>query len=297
MSASAGPSRRIGFVGLGNVGLPASVNLLRAGHEVIGYTRSPCPAFVEAGGHQAVALGELEGCTVILQTLPNSEALIATIDGLLPLIGAGTTIADLSSYPLAIKREQASRVAATGAIMLDGEISGLPFQVAARAAVLFLAGDRAAIEAASDVFDAIAEKRFYLGAFGAATQLKLIANFMVCAHNLVGAEALTLARAAGLDLDQVIEVLKPSAAGSTTFANKAPAMVARAFDNGRGPFSHMFGHLDRAAALGADLGMSGATPLLERTREIYGIARDQGRHNQDIAAIIEIVEQLGGAKP
>lgn len=289
--------RPIGFVGLGNVGLPASVNLLRAGHEVIGYSRSACDAFVGAGGRQAATLAELAGCAVIVQALPTPEALVATIDGLLPHIAPGTIVADLSSYPLAIKQAQAARVGAAGAVMLDGEISGLPFQIAARAAVLFLAGDRAAVDAASDVFDAIAEKRFYLGAFGAATRLKLIANFMVCAHNLIGAEALTLARAAGLDLDQVIEVIKPSAAGSTTFANKAPLMVARSFENGRGPFSHMFGYLDRAVALGADLGIGGATPLLDRTREVYAIARDQERHRQDIAAIIEVVEQLGKARP
>lgn len=297
MSEDRADPRCVGVVGLGNVGLPASINLLRAGYRVIGYSRSTCPAFVEAGGRQVDTLAELGGCAVIVQALPTSEALVSTIDGLLPVIGAGVIVADISSYPLDIKRAQAARVASRGAVMLDGEISGLPFQVAARSAVLFLAGNRAAIEQASGIFDAIAEKRFFLGAFGAATRMKLIANFMVCAHNLVGAEALTLARAAGLDLDQTIQVLAPSAAGSTTFTNKAPAMVARTFDSGKGPFSHMFGYLDRAAALGSDLGIGGATPLLDRTREIYGIARDQGRHQQDIAAIIEIVEQLGGAEP
>ena len=201
-------------------------------------------------------------------------------------------VADISSYPLAIKRTQAERVAATGAVMLDCEISGLPFQVADRTAVLFAAGDHDAVERCTPAFGTFSARCFFLGGFGAATKLKLIANYMVCAHNLVGAEALNLARRAGLDPEQVVEVLKPSAAGSTTFANKAALMLSREFDAGRGPFSHMFGYLDRAAQLAHDSGVAGGAPLLNRTREVYSIARDQGRGSQDIAAIIEVIEQL-----
>lgn len=284
--------RTVGFVGLGNVGGPAAVNLLKGGLQVVGFDLKPNADFQNAGGRMTEALAEIAACDVIIQSLPNTKALAATIDGLIDHLRPGQVVIELSSYPLQAKIDQAARVAAVGAVMLDCELSGLSFQIANRSAVIFKAGDAAVVEACASVFDAIADKHFYLGAFGAATKMKLIANVMVCVHDLMAAEALNLGRCAGLDPAQMIEVLKPSAAGSTTFTNKAPLMLSREFENGRGPFSHMFGYLDRATELAEQVGASAATPLLNRVRETFAIARDQDRHGQDIAAIIEVLEGL-----
>lgn len=285
-------NQSVGFVGLGNVGLPAAINLIKAGFAVVGHDLRPSAELVAAGGSMATGPADLAACDVVLQSLPTATALEQSIDALLPHLRLGQIIADLSSYPLEAKQAQAKRVQSAGAIMLDCEISGLPFQVVDRTAVLFCAGDEAAVESCTAVFDAFTARHFYLGEFGAATKMKLIANFLVCAHNLLGAEALNLGRAAGLDPAQMVEVLKPSAAGSATFANKAPLMLSRAFDQGRGPFRHMFGYLDRAAQLARASGVSGGTPVLERVREVYARAAHEDRHDQDIAAIIEVVEAM-----
>lgn len=282
----------IGFVGLGNIGLPAALNLLGQSFAVTGYDLKPNDVFVAAGGTLATSLKGVAACDIIFQSLPSASALTATIDGLLPHLRPGQIVADISSYALEAKVAQAERVASTGAIMLDCEISGLPFQVAERTAVLFAAGDRSAVDACGPAFDAFTARHFYLGGFGAATKMKLIANFMVCAHNLIGAEALNLGRAAGLDPVQMVDVLKSSAAGSATFANKAPLMLSRAFDAGRGPFRHMFGYLARTAKLARDSGVADATPVLKRVSEIYALAEAEHRHDQDIAAVIEIIEAM-----
>lgn len=291
-AAQAAGIRTVGFVGLGNVGGPAALNLLKGGLQVVGFDLKPNTDFTASGGRMTEHLSKIAGCDVIVQSLPGATALAATIDGLLDHLRPGQVIIELSSYALQAKEEQAARVASVGAVMLDCELSGLSFQIANRSAVIFKAGDAAAVEACTPVFDAIADNHFYLGAFGAATKMKLIANVMVCVHDLMAAEALNLGRAVGLDPVQMIEVLKPSAAGSTTFANKAPLMLSREFENGRGPFSHMFGYLDRATELAEQVGASAATPLLHRVRETFGIARQQQRHGQDIAAIIEVLEGL-----
>ncbi len=283
---------RVGFVGLGNIGLPATINLLKAGFSVLGFDIRPSAALVAAGGAMAASVAEIAQCDVIVQSLPTPAALVASVDGLLPSLRPGTIIADISSYPLEAKVKQAERIAAAGATMLDCEVSGLPHQISDRTAVLFAAGDRDAATACAKVFEAFTARYFYLGDFGAATKMKLIANFMVCAHNLVGAEALNLGRAAGLDPAQMIEVLTPSAAGSATFANKARLMLSRRFDAGGGPFRHMFGYLDRAVQLARASGVSAATPVLDRVREVYSRAEREGRHDEDIAAMIEVIEAM-----
>jgi L-threonate 2-dehydrogenase len=284
----------VGFVGLGKIGLPAALNMISAGHVVHGYMRRPKQAFIEAHGI-AATLDEVARCSIVMLCLPDSSSLEVTVDRLVLSAFPGQVIADLGSSPIAFKARQADKLARAGAIMLDCEVSGLPLQVADRSAAVFVGGDAAAAHRCTPLFACFSARQFYLGPFGMASTMKLVANFMVAAHNLVAAEALNLGRAAGLDMATMVDVLKSSAAHSATFANKAPLMVSRNFAGGRGPFSHMFGHLDRAAALATASGVAEATPVLSRTREIYALASAENRHDQDIAAIIEIVERMGGA--
>ena len=281
--------RQIGFIGLGNIGLPAATNLLRSGCKVVGFDIRPNRSFVEAGGVFVDSIEQLATMDVLVQSLPSVTALVQTVDALLPLARPGQILIDLSSYPLAMKLEQARRLRARHVEMLDCEVSGLPAQVETRQAVLFKAGDQRTVESIDDVFDGIADRHFYLGAFGAATNMKLIANSMVCVHNLMAAEALNLGARVGIEPAQMIEVLTHSAAGSATFANKAPLMARRDFAAGRGPFRHMFGYLERAQALAS--AAHAKTTLLDAVRQVYAVAEEQGRHDQDIAAIIEILDQ------
>lgn len=284
----------IGFVGLGNMGQPLSRNLLAAGFQVWGFDLNRSTAFEAAGGRQVASVAALAGLPLIVLSLPTSKALAATIDALLPKAGPGQTIVDLSSYALADKQAQAARLAERGAVMLDCEVSGLPMQAEQRKAVIFQSGDEAAAQRAKPVFDAMAEQHFFVGPFGSATRLKLIANTMVCVHTLMAAEALNLAARAGLDPALVAKVLGPSAAGSTTFLNKAPLMLSRHFDQGKGPFRHMFGYLARADEMARNAGA--ATPLLHAARTLYAQAEVQQRHDQDIAAVIELIEQTSATQ-
>ena len=281
----------LGFVGLGNVGLPAALNLLKSGYDVRGFDIRASDAFESAGGRHVESVAELSGLPVIFQSLPNVQALRETTDQWLKSPMPGRVVVELSSYPLDAKSGEAERLAACGTTMLDCEISGLPHQVTDRSAVIFKSGPKAAIDQIEPLFDAISGTHFYLGSFGAATKMKLIANTMVCVHNLMAAEALAFGARIGLDRATMIEVLGPSAAGSRTFSNKAPLMLEGSFAEGRGPFRHMFGYLARADAVARASGA--ATPLLDATREIFALAEGEGRHDEDIAAIIDVIEALG----
>ena len=286
---------RIGFVGLGNVGGPMAVNLLERGFSVLGYDVKDNPAFVAAGGDIAPSLGDLAvAVQVILHSLPNLEAISASVESQIAHGGQDRVLIEMSSYGLADKLAMSDRLSCAGIAMLDCEVSGLPPQVVARSAVIFKSGDREMVERYTPVFDGIADKHFYLGENGAATRMKLIANTMVCVHNLMAAEALSLGSRVGLSPEQMIEVLGPSAAGSSTFKFKSPLMVERRFEQGSGPFRHMFGYLSRTQAMAGAAGA--ATPLLDTARMIYQVAEDEGRHDQDIAGIIEVVERLAQEK-
>ena len=281
--------KTIGFIGLGNIGTPMSQNLLRAGFDVIGFDLVENSAFVEAGGRFAQSVQDVaRQAQVVIQSLPTVAALESTVSGLLEAAQEGLIVIDISSYPVDSKKQAAERLAEQGGTMLDCEISGLPFMVANRTAVIFQAGDKATVNRLQDIFEAMADRCFYLGEFGSATKMKLLANMMVAIHNSVAGEVLNLAARIGVDPETVIKVLGPSAGGSVTFSNKAPIMISRDFEGGAGPFRHMVHYLDRASEMAKQAGA--ATPLLDKTRECYQLADKQNRGDQDIAAVIEILE-------
>lgn len=286
----------VGFVGLGNIGSSMAGNLLSAGFDVVGYDPKPPPSFAAAGGRLAEDARALaRQADRVVHSLASPTALSATVDALLEVARPGQTVIELSSYPLAVKSAEAARLAAHGIELLDCEVSGLPAAVRMRKAVIFKSGRSAAFDALDPIFDAMAERHFYVGPFGAATNLKLIANFMVCAHNMVAAEALTLAGRCGIDLKLMIEVFGPSAAGSSTFSAKAPLMATRQFDEGAGPFRNMFHYLERVRRLAGEV--AAPMPLLEAMHPFYEQARSQGMGDRDIAALIEIVEAAAPIAP
>ncbi len=253
------------------------------------------PEFVSAGGLQVKTVEEIcKQTDLIVQSLPNVQALEITVDTLIEFGHSGQIIIELSSYPLKNKKLQASRLAEHGITMLDCEISGLPFMVEDRSATIFQSGDQATIESIQVVFEAMTNKRVNLGEFGAATKMKLLANMMVAIHNSVAGEVLNLAQKADIDLDEAIKALSKSAAGSVTFSNKAPIMITREFESGAGPFRHMFNYLHRVSELAKDVGAS--TPLLDTIHQYYEKAEAEGRADQDIAAIIEILEEESSVK-
>jgi len=281
--------KTIGSIGLGNIGEPMALNLIQSGYSVIGFDVVEKPAFVAAGGVQAKTFSEVsEKTDVIVQSLPTVQALEKTVDDLIEFGRRGQVIIEISSYPLKDKKLQASRLAEQGITMLDCEISGLPFMVADRTATIFQSGDQVTLESAQEVFEAMTNKRVNLGEFGAATKMKLLANMMVAIHNSVAGEVLNLARKVDIDPDEAVKALSKSAAGSVTFSNKAPVMISGGFESGAGPFRHMFSYLRRVSALAKDVGAS--TPLLDTVRRYYEAAEAEGRADQDIAAIIEMLE-------
>jgi putative dehydrogenase len=286
--------KKVGVVGLGNIGSKAAVNLLEAGFDVVGFDLVRNEPFIEKGGEWAESVQDLaQSVDVLVHSLPTAAVLINTVDQILEVAREGQVVIEISSYPLQEKQAQAQRLAEKGVTMLDCEISGLPVMVANRTAVIFQSGDRDVVDSVADIFSGLTEKYFYLGEFGTATKMKLLANAMVCVHNMVGAEILNLASRAGMDTNLVFNTLKNSAAGSATFANKAPIMLSRDFEVGAGPFGHMFHYLARVGELAEECGAN--TPLISEAKKYYQKAEAEQRHNQDIAALIEILEKTSDA--
>ena len=118
---------RIGFIGLGAMGLPMAGHLVGAGHDVTVASRSrgPIDAAVSQGAVDGGSpLGVAEASDVIILCVPNSPEVVEVIDGMLPALGTGKTVIDTSTIDPEVERAQHARVAETGARYLDAPLSG-----------------------------------------------------------------------------------------------------------------------------------------------------------------------------
>lgn len=287
-----GSGTRVGFVGLGKIGLPICRNLLASGAAVVGYRRGAMDAFVAAGGIPARSPADLAAQVGIVFTCVDSDAAMETVvagpGGLLETVRPGQVVVCLSSHPVAVKQGFADALAARGAVMLDGEVSGTPGMVEARKAAVYLAGDRQAAEQSTPVILGFTDICLYLGAFGGASRVKLVNNFLVAHHIAGAAQAVAIAQAWGLDPDLMIPAVAQGSGASTQFAIRAPWMAARRFmpQQGAADVLHHYLELVRDAAAGLDV----STELVDSLIAFYGRAAPVVGQ-RDVAAVFELFER------
>jgi 2-hydroxy-3-oxopropionate reductase len=212
----------IGFIGLGLMGRPMARNLLKAGHPLVVYSRSqgPVDELVAAGATAASSPADLaRRATRIITMVPDSpdvEQVLEGPQGVFSALQAGTIIIDMSSIAPGPARRLAARASSLGAAMLDAPVSGGDIGAAAGTLSIMVGGDAGAFAAVKPILDVMGnpEKVVRIGESGAG-QLCKLCNQMVIGGTLVAvAEALALARKAGVDPGKVREALMGGFAAS-----------------------------------------------------------------------------------
>jgi 3-hydroxyisobutyrate dehydrogenase len=255
----------VGFVGVGKIGQPISENLIKSGFRVLGYRRGSLADFEKAGGVAARSPAEIgKAVDIVLSCLPSSEALEEVVhgpNGLLQSARPGQIIIELGSHPVPDKQRHVAPLAAKGVAFLDGEVSGTPGMVAARKAVIYLAGDKEAAAKAERVVKGFADSCLYFGVFGAASRVKL-----------------------------VIKAIATGSGGSTQFGIRAPWMAERRFLPAQGTVPQLQHYFDMIGDFAADVGV--ATPMLDRAVELYDKFVAMGLAEKDVAAMVDVIGAL-----
>ena len=285
---------RVGVIGLGVMGLPIARNLLAAGHQVIGYRRSGSPELAAAGGQVAGSAAEVaDRADVLLSIVPDADAVaevVAGPRGTLAALRPGTVHVEMSTIDVDRKRALRDLVRERGGDLLDGPISGSPPMIAPRLATTFVSGEQASVSAVAPVLDAISGPWVFTGAFGTGTQLKYIANLLLAVHTVAAAEAITLARRSGLDLELVQSALDRSIAASAIWKQRGPVMRERAWRPAPGPIATLHPILEQIAAHAA--GTGAATPVFSAAKALFDQAVEQGRADLDIASVHDQIAAL-----
>lgn len=222
----------VGFIGLGTMGREMVRNLLKAGHEVTVFDiLEEAVAALAAEGAKpakspAEAAADADIAITMLPDTPQVEDVIYGESGLLAAPPRGRLIVDMSTIsPVAVRRMQADLKAA-GTDFIDAPVSGGPIGAKNATLTIMAGGEAAAFAKAEPFFRGMGTTITHVGAPGAGQAVKLC-NQLICGINLQGVcEAIALARASGVDLDQMRSVLMGGSAASWMLDKLGPAMIA-----------------------------------------------------------------------
>ena len=232
-------SQAIGFIGLGQMGVPMAVNLLKAGHTVLAYDKQAGagaalgtnPAFSAAANAQDIAASTE---TIILM-LPDSKIVdqLLWADGFAARMQRGALLIDMGSSDPMHSRVNAEKLAALGIRFVDAPVSGGVKRAVTGKLAIMMGGDAVAVEAARPLLTALGDTLVHVGGAGAGHAVKALNNYVSAAGLIAVCEALTAAEKFGIDPKAVNQVINASSGKNNTTENKVePYMLTRAFNSG-----------------------------------------------------------------
>jgi 3-hydroxyisobutyrate dehydrogenase-like beta-hydroxyacid dehydrogenase len=204
---------KIGFIGLGNMGSAMAANLLKAGHEVTAYNRSPdkVDALAAQGARPARTVADACGGDVVISMLANDEALEAVTfgdDGILASLSPDAVHVSSSTISVALADRLTSAHADAGQGFVAAPVFGRPEAAAAAKLFVVAAGAPGTVDGLSAVFDAIGQRTFVIAEDPkAASLVKLSGNFLIASVIESVGEAMALVGKAGVDKQQYLELL------------------------------------------------------------------------------------------
>lgn len=287
---------KVGFIGLGTMGLPMVKNLLKAGFSVhvVSRSRSPIEKAVSFGAVEAANPRELaEQVDILLTCLPlpaTIEEVYLGTNGIVEADLTGKLIIDHSTVSPHLNKRCEEAIKAKGGSFMDAPVSGGPMGAEAGTLAIMCGGNRADYDRALPVLEAMGENLFYIGETGSGSIVKLMNNYLIGVHAVAQAETFLIATKAGVDTELLYEVLSVSTGDSKSLHRNIPLVHQRDFAP---RFSNELLHKDMriATELAQSLGLD--MPLTKLAEEMYHIAKDKFP-KEDTAAIFKVYEEKTG---
>jgi 2-hydroxy-3-oxopropionate reductase len=287
---------QVGFIGLGIMGRPMALNLMRGGHTLHLHSRSGVPReLTEAGGHACRSGREVAEAAELVFTMvpgtPDVEHVLFAPGGVAEGLSAGKVVVDMSSISPIDTRRFAERVNALGCEYVDAPVSG--GDVGARAATLsiMVGASEAGFARVRPLLELLGKNVTLVGGNGAGQTAK-VANQIIVALNIEAvAEALLFASKAGVDPARVRQALLGGFASSRVLEVHGERMVKRNFAPGARMELHQ---KDLELALSGARAMGLALPGTASAQQLFNAARANGAGGEDHSALLKALELLAG---
>ena len=291
-------SEQIGFIGLGNMGVPMAGRLIDGGYSLVvnDIRHDAARPLLARGATWAASPAEVAAAAqTVITILPTSrevrEVLLGT-KGLLDALRPGSLVLEMTSADPSVTRELEREVATRGSALIDAPVSGGVRGAVEGTLAIMVGGNPALLERARPVLARMGKNIFHAGPVGAGHAIKLVNN--MCSGGILALtiEAVAVAARAGVDPTRAVEILQASSGRSNASDNKFPRFILNgAFDAGFA-IRLMMKDLDGYGRLAQEAGVP--SPVARAAAEVYRVAMARGMAEQDHTAIARIIEEWAG---
>ena len=291
---------KLGFVGLGRMGTAMAANLVRAGHDVTVFNRTPgrSSSLIALGAHEAATLAGACGGEVVITMLADDAAasdVALGSGGIAESLSKGAIHLSMSTISVALSKRLAQAHAESGQRYVAAPVMGRPNMAAAAKLFIVAAGDPAAIDACKPVFDALGQKTSTIGAEPSAANLvKLTANFLQAAVIESLGEAIALVGKAGIDRRAYVDLLTSTIFTAPAYKIFGPLIAAGTFETAA--FAAPLGYKDIRLALAEAETLRVPMPLASLLHDRFLRLFAQGGDNLDWSAIGGLATQDAGGQ-
>jgi len=289
---------KLGFVGLGQMGRPIALNLLKSGAQLVVSDRSDesFGAFRERGAAATTNVSELADADIIFLCLPNGKIVHEFLlgeDGLISRLKPGQTVVDLSTITHTTTTAVAGALSADGIAFLDAPISGMEARAVDGTLTVMCGGERKVFDRVKPFLECIGNKILFMGPAGSGQLTKLINQLLFDINAAALAEILPMAVKLGLDPDLVGEVVNSGTGRSYASEFFVPRILQRHFSDGY-PMAHAYKDLVSGAELGANHCVP--MPVLAAATATYQTALLKGHGQRDKGAMVQVFEDILGVQ-
>jgi 3-hydroxyisobutyrate dehydrogenase-like beta-hydroxyacid dehydrogenase len=290
VNVAIGPDTKIGLIGLGLMGRPIGMNLLKAGFPLTVWNRTPARAqeLVAAGAHLAASPSELAARSELVISIvsdpPALEEVLWGADGAMQSFQRGSIYMDSSTVSPDLVRKIAAACANREVRFLDAPVTGGDWGAKKGELLFMVGGDAQTLKDVEPVLRVLGKKWFRLGPNGAGQTIKLAMNLILALQVDALAEALALVTGAGLEGEKLVEVLQSSMARSGVLDVKAPNLL-------KGEYTPSFPlrlmHKDLRLALELAKEKNVELPAAAAAYKTYSAVKDAAKEDLDYSAVMK----------
>lgn len=286
---------RVAFLGLGIMGRPMAANLVKAGHEVTVWNRTPGKD-VEGAKTAATPAEAAQGAEVVWMCVSDTKAVESLLfgpGGAENSLADGMVIIDSSTISPAATLKFAERVRAKGVSYVDAPVTGSKIGAENGTLIFIVGGDEAVVEKLKPLFNATGKAVFRMGDTSKGQAAKLAMNLQIAMIYEGFAEALTLATKLGVPAETMMPLIQASMVKSGVVEYKAPFVLKHDFSPN---FPLRLMYKDIKLALEAAKEARVKLPGLETVEEVYEVAVEDGHQDLDYAATLTLLEKWAGVE-
>ncbi len=288
-------SNKTGFIGLGAMGGPMALNMIKAGIPLVVHDTDPAKSERLAAAGASVAdapdavAADVDRTICLVETTAQAETVICGDNGIMHGASPGNIVVCMSTIDPTMAIRIAETLGEQGIRMLDAPISGGTGRAADGTLSVIVGGEAGTFDECRDIFDAVGTNAFHIGPQGQGLVMKLINNMLGITNTITLIEGLTIGAKAGIGLQTMFDVLQASSGASAAVETRVPRIMDGDFEPG-GTIDIVYKDQELVTAYAKQIGV----PVLMAniSEQIYQMAKTAGLNKFDSSAVVKIYERL-----